>query len=79
MQTIKEPKNFEEENWIYLSVGYYNGKAILKDETGTLFYMQCEEAEAPIGTMVSEGQSILPVKDLSEAEGSEITRIYQEE
>ena len=40
MQFIREPKNFEEENWAYLSIGYHNGKAVLKDEAGDLYYME---------------------------------------
>ena len=79
MRVIREPKNFEEENWAYLSIGYHNGKAVLKDEAGDLYYMECEEEEAPIGTMVSEGENIQSIGELSEEERIEILQIYQEE
>ena len=79
MRTIRESKNFEAENWKYLAVGYYKGKAILKDEMESIFYMECKEAEAPIGTMVSEGVSVLPVEVLDKDERAEIMWIYQEE
>lgn len=79
MQFIREPKNFEEENWAYLSIGYHNGKAVLKDEAGDLYYMECEEEEAPIGTMVSEGVEVKFIDELSEEERIEILQIYQEE
>ena len=79
MQFIREPKNFEEENWAYLSIGYHNGKAVLKDEAGNLYYMECEEEAAPIGTMVSEGAFVKPLDELSKDERTEIIRIYHEE
>lgn len=79
MQFIREPKNFEEENWAYLSIGYHNGKAVLKDEAGDLYYMECEEEVAPIGTMVSEGERIKNIEELDKYERMEIIQIYQEE
>ena len=79
MQFIREPKNFQEENWAYLSIGYHNGKAVLKDEAGDLYYMECEEEAAPIGTVVSEGADIKSIGELSEEERIEILQIYQKE
>ena len=79
MQFIREPKNFEEENWAYLSIGYHNGKAVLKDEAGDLYYMECEEEVAPIGTVVSEGADINSIGELSEEERIEILQIFQKE
>ena len=35
----------------YYVSGYYQEKAILKKE-GQLFFLKCEEADAPTGTMV---------------------------
>ena len=32
MRYKKEPKNFEVLHKLYLSIGYYQGKAIVKDE-----------------------------------------------
>ena len=53
MQVFREPKNFETEKWNYLSIGYHKGKAIVKNELGELFFMECEEEVAPIGTVVT--------------------------
>ena len=51
---VQKPHNFETESWGYLVIGYYREKAIEKDEAGTLFFLSCEENEAPIGTVVTE-------------------------
>lgn len=75
MVHITEPKNFEEENWMYLSVGYHNGKVIAKNESGELFYIECEEEIAPIGTVISEGV-VTPLEELEEGEQEEIIKIY---
>lgn len=37
----------------YLVEGHVNGKAIISDEEGILYYLDCEPNEAPIGTVVS--------------------------
>lgn len=75
MIRIIEPANFEEENWPYLSVGYHNGKVIAKNEIGELFYIDCEEEIAPIGTAIQEGV-VTPIQELEEEERSRIERIY---
>ena len=46
MKFFKEPKQFEEEEWEHLVIGYFHGKAIVKDENGHLFFLKCEEAAA---------------------------------
>lgn len=76
MIIVKEPKNFEEEKWPYLSVGYHNGKIILKDDWGDLFYMEEEEEIAPEGTYVSEGMGIIPIEMLEKEEEERIREIY---
>ena len=58
----------------YYVTGYYQGKSILKREDH-LFFMKCEEAEAPTGTMV-EVDAAKPVSELSEKEQLEIFQIY---
>lgn len=75
MKFIKEPKNFEQEHWAYLVIGYYNGKAIVKDEVERLYFIRCEEEHAPIGTMVTED---LPesIEKLSAEEQENIQKIY---
>ena len=75
MRMIRKPKNFEEENWHYLSIGYYKGKAIVKNEMGELFYMECEETIAPIGTVVTR-ETVMPIQELTNEEREEIEAIY---
>ena len=57
---LQKPLNFETESWGYLVIGYYREKAIVKDEAGTLYFLRCEENEAPIGTVVTE-QGLEPI------------------
>mgnify|MGYP001278273614 CR=1 FL=1 len=71
-----QPKNFEEEKWPYLSIGYYNGKIILKDDWGDLFYMEEDEEIAPEGTYVSEGMEAIPIEMLEDEEEQRIREIY---
>ena len=46
----------------YYVSGYYQEKAILKKE-GQLFFLKCEEADAPTGTMV-QGNTARLIKAL---------------
>ena len=55
----------------YYVTGYYQGKSILKREDH-LFFLKCEEAEAPTGTMVE----VDAAKPVSEKEQLEIFQIY---
>lgn len=75
MKFIKEPKNFEEEKWNYLVIGYFNGKAIVKNELYRLYFIRCEENEAPIGTVVPE-ELAEPIEKLSREEQEQIQQIY---
>ena len=50
----------------YYVSGYYQEKAILKKD-GHLFFIQCEEADAPTGTMV-EGNAAISIAELPEKE-----------
>ncbi len=76
MRINQEPKNFENENWIYLVVGYYEGKAILKDEEGELFFLECEENEAPEGTSLPDSIGVTPIEVLEEKEQKQIYEVY---
>ena len=58
----------------YYVTGYYQGKAILKKD-GQLFYVECEEATAPTGTLL-EGESVKSIAELSKQEQLEIYQIY---
>ena len=46
--THLEPKNFEVLHKLYLSIGYYQGKAIVKDENGSFYFVKCEENELDV-------------------------------
>lgn len=58
----------------YYVSGYYQEKAILKKE-GQLFFLKCEEADAPTGTMV-QGNTARLITELPEKEQQEICQIY---
>ena len=58
----------------YYVSGYYQEKAILKKE-GQLFFLTCEEADAPTGTMV-QGNTARLITELPEKEQQEIRQIY---
>lgn len=59
----------------HLVVGYYNGKAIAKDEMNELYYIKCEEAHAPVGT-VMEPELLSRIEKLDETEKACIEKIY---
>lgn len=59
----------------YYVSGYYQEKAILKKD-GYLFFMKCEEADAPSGTMV-DGSAVLLISKLPEKEQLDIIQIYE--
>lgn len=75
MKFLREPKNFEEENWNYLVIGYFNGKAIVKSEANQLYFIRCDEEASPIGTAVPEGLAE-PIEKLSSEEQEQIQEIY---
>lgn len=76
MRYFEEPKNFEEVQGNYLVIGYYCGKAIVKDEMDRLYFIQCEEREAPIGTVVS-GDEVEIIEKLSREQQESIQAIYE--
>lgn len=75
MKYYREPENFERVYQNYLVIGYYQGKAIVKDEQHHLFYIQCEERLAPIGTIV-EKDCLEAVENLKPREQREIEKFY---
>lgn len=75
MKFVKQPVNFEKEKWNYLVIGYFNGKAIVKNESDRLYFIRCEENEAPIGTVVTE-EMVSSVEKLSSEEQERIQTIY---
>jgi len=78
MRTITEPVNFEQEDPFYQVVGYYRGKAIARNEDGALFFIRCEELEAPIGTVIPAA-STQTIEKLAEEERDIIQNIYGRE
>lgn len=74
---IKPPKNnFESLNYENLVIGYYNGKAIAKNEQGMLFYLECPENIAPEGSVL-DNASVSPISDLDPEEREKIIAIYK--
>lgn len=57
-------------------IGYYYGKAILKDEMGKLFYTHCEEHEVPEGTVVQGNYQVYSIAELPMIEQMKIKSCY---
>ena len=75
MVLIKPMCDVSKTNYTNLVIGYFNGKIIVKNDFGHLYYMICEEQIAPVGTFL-ESDLLAPVKNLPEAEQAEIYAIY---
>ncbi len=75
MKFAKGREKDGQDHWNYLSVGYYNGKAIIKNEAGRLYYIRCEECAAPIGTVVT-GSAVTSIDKLPQEEQQQIQDIY---
>lgn len=58
-------------------VGYLNGKAIITDELDRMYYLECSENEAPIGTVVTEN-GLHSVAELEDSERMQIEKIFLE-
>lgn len=58
-------------------VGYYIDKAIVKNENGYLFYIECDENEAPIGTIADEDM-LTSISELQKHEKDYISRVFGE-
>ena len=67
MVLIKPMCDVSKTNYTNLVIGYFNGKVIVKNDFGHLYYMICEEQIAPVGTFL-ESDLLAPVKNLPEAE-----------
>lgn len=69
--------NFEKIYNDNLVVGYYIDKAIVKNENGYLFYIECDENEAPIGTIADEDM-LTSISELQKHEKDYISRVFGE-
>lgn len=58
-----------------LVIGYYNGKALIKDELDHLFFLECGCNEAPIGTIVEEN-GLKPISELAEEEQQRVSQLF---
>lgn len=68
----RNPERIRNEN---LVIGYYKGKAIIRNENDFLHFIECEECHAPEGTIV-ENEGLTPITELSLQEQGEINSIY---
>lgn len=75
MVLIKPMNDISKTNYGNLVIGYYKGKAIVRNDLGHLYYMVCEEQIAPEGTFL-ENDALTPINTLSEEEQKEIHDIY---
>lgn len=67
--------NFERIHNDNLVVGRYKNLAIVKNEMGALYYIECDENEAPIGTIVDDDM-LNPINNLMSHERQYIYRIF---
>lgn len=70
-----QPKNFETNTDDNLVIGYYHGKAIVRNSYNDLFFIYCEEAHAPEGTVIPSNE-LSPLCVLSDEEQNEIIQLY---
>lgn len=71
-----QPRNFETNIDDNLVIGYFNGKSIVRNAYGELFYILCEEAHAPEGTVIPSNE-ITPISYLPKAEQETIINIFK--
>ena len=76
MRYVRKPENFAEPIKNNLVIGYYHGRAIVKDELDKLYFIRCEEKHAPIGTVVDD-RLLEPIEKLSSEECDQILQIYK--
>lgn len=72
-----KPKNAERMRNYNIVVGYFQGKAIIRNENGFFFFIECEECHAPEGTVI-ENEALTSIDNLSEDEKLMILDIFEE-
>lgn len=72
----RKTENYETARTYYQVIGYVRGKSIARDEEGNLYYCQCSETEAPIGT-VAAAKSFSSIGKLSQEEQEAIDKVYK--
>lgn len=77
MTIFKKPESNKKVRRSNLVIGYYMGKAIVKDEENNiLYFIECEECHAPEGTYI-ENEALTPITSLTTIEQEIIKKIYQ--
>lgn len=71
----KKPSNIEKLRNENLVIGYFKGKAIVKNDRNLLFFIECDECHAPEGTYV-ENEALTSIRALPEKERKEIEEIF---
>lgn len=66
MTLFKKPKNGEELRNTNVIIGYLGGMAIIENEYGKRFFVECEPEQMPIGTYV-DNNAVSPVTDLDKS------------
>lgn len=74
----KKPKNFEAVRPLNELLFYHNGKGIVLNETGELFYFPCEEEIFDIGCCIEE-ELLLPLTSLPVEEMKAVMSLFMEE
>ena len=66
MTLFKKPKNGEELRNPNVIIGYLGGMAIIENEYGKRFFVECEPEQMPIGTYV-DNNAVSPVTELDKS------------
>lgn len=75
MTLFIKPQNGEELRNANVIIGYLDGRAIIENEYGKRFFVECEPEQMPIGTYV-DNNAIIPVTELDKNVQNMITEIF---
>ena len=75
MTLFIKPQNGGELRNANVIIGYLDGMAIIENEYGKRFFVECEPEQMPIGTYV-DNNTIVPVTELDKSVQCLITEIF---
>ena len=75
MTLFKKPKNGEELRNTNVIIGYLDGMAIIENEYGKRFFVECEPEQMPIGTYV-DNNAVSPETQVQKSIQREITETF---
>ena len=75
MTLFIKPQNGEELRNANVIIEYLDGMAIIENEYGKRFFVECEPEQMPIGTYM-DNNAIIPVTELDKSVQNMITEIF---